>query len=50
VPLAIARHGLLPAGFKKPSAHTFPVIAGLALYVSFILWARVRLFGGSPLG
>jgi uncharacterized membrane protein len=26
------------------------VIAGLALYVIFILWAHVRLFGGSPLG
>jgi uncharacterized membrane protein len=26
------------------------VIAGLALYVFFILWAHVRLFGGSPLG
>ncbi|MGC1520787.1 MAG: NnrU family protein [Steroidobacteraceae bacterium] len=26
------------------------VIAGLALYVFFILWAHVRLFGDSPLG
>jgi uncharacterized membrane protein len=26
------------------------VIAGLALYVIFILWAHVRLFGVSPLG
>ena len=26
------------------------VVAGLALYVFFILWAHVRLFGVSPLG
>jgi uncharacterized membrane protein len=26
------------------------VIAGLALYVIFILWAHVRMFGSSPLG
>jgi uncharacterized membrane protein len=39
--------GVAPPG---PFNDLIAVIAGLGLYVIFILWAHVRLFGSSPLG
>ena len=38
-------HTAPPGRFNDLTA----VVAGLALYVFFIMWAHVRLFGVSPL-